>query len=170
VAGYSGTPLLKKLGYREGQRALLVRLPPEAAELAGFPGFARRELRPGLEDVGAAAGPFDLIHVFARERAEMAAGLPRLAALLAPAGMLWVSWPKRAAKLPTTLTEDVIRELALPLGLVDVKVCALDAVWSGLKLVIPRALREGSQGGHANEARTSPRVPQRPRGAIAREP
>jgi hypothetical protein len=142
-AGYSGTPLLKKLGYRAGQRALLIGLPAEPAELAGFAGFARREARTGLAQLGEAAGPFDLIHVFERERAALAAGLPRLRALLAPAGMLWVSWPKRAAKLPTTLTEDVIRELALPIGLVDVKVCAIDAVWSGLKLVIPRALRKG---------------------------
>jgi hypothetical protein len=72
--------------------------------------------------------------------------------------MIWVSWPKRAAKLPTTLTENAIRELALPIGLVDVKVCAVNAVWSGLKLVIPRALREGADRSHANEARTSARV------------
>lgn len=141
-AGYSGTPLPGKLGYLAGQRALLVGLPPEPAALAGFPGFARRETWPSLAAAGAAsAGPFDLIHVFERDRAALEAALPGLRARLAPAGMLWVSWPKKAARVPTTLTEDVIRALALAGGLVDVKVCAVDAVWSGLKLVIPRALR-----------------------------
>jgi hypothetical protein len=141
MAGYSGTPLIAKLGYRAGQRALLIGLPPEPAELAAFAGFARRETRPALAALGDAPGPFDLIHVFERERDTLAAGLGALRARLAPAGMIWVSWPKKAAQLPTTLTEDAVRELALAAGLVDVKVCAVDAVWSGLKLVIPRAQR-----------------------------
>ncbi|MFO1144462.1 MAG: hypothetical protein U1E59_19230 [Amaricoccus sp.] len=141
MAGYSPTPLLGKLGYRDGQRALLVGLPPEPAELGEFAGFARRETRPGLAELGEFADPFDLIHVFERDRDRLATGLPGLSALLDPAGMIWVSWPKQAAKVPTTLTEDVIRGLALAHGLVDVKVCAVDSVWSGLKLVIPRALR-----------------------------
>ena len=139
-AGYSGRPLIAKLGYRAGQRALLMALPPEPAELAAF---AVREVRAGFPAASDVPGPFDLIHVFTRDRAVLAAELAGLRARLAPAGMLWVSWPKRAAKLPTTLTEDVVRELALERGLVDVKVCAVDAVWSGLKLVIPRTLREG---------------------------
>ncbi|MFO1207751.1 MAG: hypothetical protein U1E40_00855 [Amaricoccus sp.] len=139
-AGYSSTPLLAKLGYRAGQRALLVGLPPEPAELAGFTGFVRRETRPRLAGLDV-AGPFDLIHVFERDRDRLAAGLSGLRALLDPAGMIWVSWPRKAAKQPTTLTEDIVRELALARGLVDVKVCAIDAVWSGLKLVIPRAFR-----------------------------
>jgi hypothetical protein len=142
-AGYSGRPLIAKLGYRAGQRALLMALPPEPAELAAFADFAVREVRAGFPAAGDAPGPFDLIHVFTRDRAVLAAELACLRARLAPAGMLWVSWPKRATKLPTTLTEDVVRELALERGLVDVKVCAVDAVWSGLKLVIPRTLREG---------------------------
>ena len=141
AAGYSGTPLLAKLGYRDGQNALLVGLPPEPPELLGFAGFARRETRPGLAGLDEVAGPFDLVHVFERDRTPLAEGLAGLRARLDPAGMIWVSWPKKAAKLPTTLTEDVVRELALARGLVDVKVCAVDAVWSGLKLVIPRALR-----------------------------
>jgi hypothetical protein len=142
MAGYSGTPLLDKLGYKAGQRALLVGLPPAAAALAGFPGFAARETWPSLAAAAAASpGPFELIHAFERDRATLAAGLPGLAARLAPAGLLWVSWPKRAARVPTTLTEDIVRGLALAAGLVDVKVCAIDAVWSGLKLVTPRARR-----------------------------
>jgi hypothetical protein len=142
-AGYSGRTLIDKLGYRAGQRALLIALPGEPAELAAFADFAVREMRAGFPVASDAPGPFDLIHVFVRERVELAAELAGLRARLAPAGMLWVSWPKRAAKLPTTLSEDVVRGLALERGLVDVKVCAVDAVWSGLKLVIPRALREG---------------------------
>jgi hypothetical protein len=140
-AGYSGTPLLSKLGYRAGQRALLIGLPPEPAALAGF-AFARRETLPALAALGdKVPGPFDIIHVFERDRAALAAGLPGLRARLAAAGMIWVSWPKKASGMPTTLTEDTIRALALAGGLVDVKVCAVDQVWSGLKLVIPRALR-----------------------------
>ena len=83
------------------------------------------------------------MHVFERDRAALAGALPALREKLAPAGMIWVSWPKRASGVPTTLTEDVIRALALARGLVDVKVCAVDAVWSGLKLVIPKTLRQG---------------------------
>jgi hypothetical protein len=140
MAGYSATPLLKKLGYRPGQRALLIGVPADPPELAGFAGFARRETRPGLA-APAPPGQFDLIHVFERDRAALAQALPGLRARLAPAGALWVSWPKKAARQPTDLTEDAVRALALAAGLVDVKVCAVDAVWSGLKLVIPRALR-----------------------------
>jgi hypothetical protein len=141
MAGYSGTPLLQKLGYRAGQRALLVGLPPELPELTAFGAFARRELLPGPAALGEVPGPFDLIHVFERNRAVLEGCLGALRARMTPAGMLWVSWPKKAARVPTTLTEDVVRGLALAGGLVDVKVCAVDAVWSGLKLVIPRALR-----------------------------
>lgn len=141
-AGYSGTPLLAKLGYRVGQRALLLGVPPEPAELGGFAGFAERVERPSLAALDAGvAGPFDLIHVFERDRDALAAGLAGLRARLAPAGMLWVSWPKKAARQPTTLDENEVRELALAAGLVDVKVCAVDAVWSALKLVIPLARR-----------------------------
>jgi hypothetical protein len=140
MAGYSATPLLAKLGYKAGQRALLIGLPPELPALAGFL-FARRETLPALPPPGEAPGPFDLIHAFERDRAALAAGLTGLRARLAPAGTIWVSWPKRASRQPTTLTEDAVRELGLAAGLVDVKVCAIDAVWSGLKLVIPRALR-----------------------------
>jgi hypothetical protein len=140
MAGYSGTPLLGKLGYRAGQRALLVGVPDALADALWFDGFAAL-LR--LADVEAlpADGAFDLIHVFGRERAALARNLPRLAARLEPAGMLWVSWPKKASGVPSSLSEDVIRAMALEAGLVDVKVCAVDAVWSGLKLVVPLSRR-----------------------------
>jgi hypothetical protein len=82
-----------------------------------------------------------MAHIFVTESAVLEARLAVLRTALAPTGMLWISWPKKAAKVPTDVTEDVIRALALPLGLVDVKVCAVDAVWSGLKLVIRKALR-----------------------------
>jgi hypothetical protein len=141
-AGYSGTPLLKKLGYRAGDRALLVAVPEELTALAGFDGFAARATLPALAALDdGPPGPFDLIHAFEREQAALAAGLAPLRRRLAPAGALWVSWPKKASRRPTSLDENVIRALALAAGLVDVKVCAVDAVWSGLKLVIPRSAR-----------------------------
>lgn len=83
----------------------------------------------------------DLAHVFVTSRTELAARLVELRRLLTPTGMIWVSWPKKAAKVPTDITEDTIREVALPMGYVDVKVCAVDAVWSGLKLVIRKTER-----------------------------
>ena len=144
-AGYSGTPLIRKLGFRPGQRALFVALPPELRPvLAEFGGFADRAEAKDIAEPP--PGARDLILAFECERAALAAALPVLRARLDPAGMLWVCWPKKAARVPTTLTEDVIRALALAAGLVDVKVCAVDAVWSGLKLVIPLALRPGGRG------------------------
>ncbi len=137
--GYSGTPLLKKLGYRDGDRALLIAMPDDLVELSSFGGFARRELR-AAPSAKLPSGPFDLIHLFATERRELETALPRLRALLAPSGALWVSWPKKSSKVPTTITEDVIREVCLP-TLVDVKVAAVSEIWSGLKLVIPVAMR-----------------------------
>lgn len=133
-AGYSGTPLAKKLGIVAGSRVLLVNAPEELAEwLAPLPDgvvFAKR------------AGPgVDLVHVFVTERADLARHLATLRTALRPDAALWVSWPKKASKVPTTVTEDTIRALALPLGFVDVKVCAVSEVWSGLKLVVRRALR-----------------------------
>jgi hypothetical protein len=83
----------------------------------------------------------DLVVCFVTERETLAERLEPLREAIRPAGMAWIAWPKRASKVPTTITEDVVRELALPLGLVDVKVCAIDAVWSGLKLVLRRELR-----------------------------
>jgi hypothetical protein len=127
-AGYSGTPLRKKLGVVQGQVTWRLAMPEAvAAEIDG-------DAPPAL--LAEPVAGLDSAHLFVTEGSVLAAELTRLRPLLAPKGMIWVSWPKKAAKVPTDITEDVVRELALPMGYVDVKVCAVDAVWSGLKLVI----------------------------------
>ncbi|NNG05942.1 MAG: DUF3052 domain-containing protein [Inquilinus sp.] len=141
VAGYSATPLIAKLGYKAGQRALLVAVPATLRPVLEGPEFAWRRTIGGAAEAPADSAPLDVAHLFVDRRAVLEDALPRLRALLAPAGMVWVSWPKKAAKVPTDITEDVIRALALTMDLVDVKVCAVDPVWSGLKLVIPVAKR-----------------------------
>ncbi len=140
-AGYSGTPLAKKLGLKAGQTVAFVGLPESLSRLAEAEDFAVVERLPGWSVPPAAAGRYDLIHAFTRSAAELAAGLPALRAALRQDGMLWVSWPKRAAKVATDVTEDMVRDVALRSALVDVKVCAVDEVWSGLKLVIPKDRR-----------------------------
>ncbi|MEA1015687.1 hypothetical protein [Sphingosinicella sp. LY1275] len=110
----------------------------------GMPATVRAEIeREGfvLELLPAPVAPIDAAHVFVTGRAALEDAVARLLPLLAPAGFLWVSWPKKASKVPTDMTEDVIRDVALPLGLVDVKVCAVDTTWSGLKLVIRKERR-----------------------------
>ncbi len=132
--GYSGTPLAKKLGICEGARIVLRAAPPGYQELlTPLPAGVRWDA-----EVGPAT---DLVHVFCDRRAALAAELEDLRAAIRPDAAIWVSWPKKSSKVPTDITEDTIRELALPLGLVDVKVCAVSAVWSGLKLVIRKHLR-----------------------------
>jgi hypothetical protein len=140
-AGYSGTPLLKKLGYTSQQSAALVDAP---ASLRAHLAAAKFKMLTDttIEEAASLRGPLDAVHVFARERAKLRRALPPLVKRLAPAGMIWVSWPKKAAKVETDITEDVIRAEALPLGLVDIKVCAVDEIWSGLKLVIRKELRK----------------------------
>ncbi|HJU38208.1 MAG TPA: DUF3052 domain-containing protein [Tahibacter sp.] len=133
AAGYSGKPLWQKLGLKPGLRVRVVDAPSDYAALTGF------DL--GLAVMLARAGAFDFGHAFVRTRRELDAVLAKLDPLIDPAGQLWISWPKKASKVPTDITEDTVRELALPRGLVDVKVCAVDAVWSGLKLVRRKALR-----------------------------
>jgi hypothetical protein len=143
--GYSGTPLLDKLGVRPGQVALLIGVPDEVGELDRYDGFGERiEVRSlaARELLAACAqGPFDYIHVFETEMLTLEAQIDLLRRSLAPSGMLWVSWPKGSARMATSLTEDVVRALALETGLVDVKVCAVTEVWSALKLVVPRSMR-----------------------------
>ncbi|MCI5045848.1 MAG: DUF3052 domain-containing protein [Aquisalinus sp.] len=135
LAGYSGTPLLKKLGYKDGQKALLLGVPPELPQLSTFSGFAAcKQVKTWR---GLSGGPYDLIHVFEKQANNLESHIDPLRQHLEQSGMIWVSWPKKASKVPTTVTEDVIRRLALDNGLVDVKVCAVNEVWSGLKLVIP---------------------------------
>jgi hypothetical protein len=132
--GYSGTPLATKLGLKPGHRVLLVDAPEELPVLL-------QALPEGLQFVSSLRGKVDVVHAFFTRRQDLAAALSRYRDRLAPDAVLWVSWPKKASKRPTDITEDLIRELALPLGWVDVKVCAVDAVWSGLKLVVRKALR-----------------------------
>lgn len=140
-AGYSGTPLLKKLGHKPGHRALLIGVPEDLLEVLDQPDFAWSRTIDGLGSLPDDPPALDVVHLFTKERAALEIALPRLRALLQPAGMIWVSWPKKASKVPTDVTEDVIRAFALSMDLVDVKVCAVGPVWSGLKLVIPVAKR-----------------------------
>jgi hypothetical protein len=134
MAGYSGRALVDKLGVKPDTTVVLLGGPPAYADLLG-------ELPAGARIVTRLPARARFIHQFALLRIELEAALPRAAAALEDDGMLWVSWPKRASKLPTDITEDVVRAVALPLGLVDVKVCAVDEVWSGLKLVRRRENR-----------------------------
>ena len=128
-AGYSGTPLVKKLGIKEGFRAALV------GEPAGF----RKELE-GLPErvsfVTSIQNDLDFVLFFSRSRSELLRNFPRLAAKLVPTGMLWIAWPKKASRIPTDLSDGVVQQIGLDAGLVDVKVCAVNEVWSGLKFVI----------------------------------
>lgn len=130
-AGYSGTPLPKKLGIKPGHRIRFVAAPPEfAAALGELP----QPLHLVAPDDEAAAG-LDLVVFFTTGADALRERFDALAASLVPAGMLWIAWPKKASRVPTDLTEDVVRQIALERGMVDVKVCAIDATWSGLKLV-----------------------------------
>lgn len=134
--GYSGTPLAQKLGLREGLTVLLIDAP------RGF----RTLLKPlpkGVTFVAECDPPHDFVHLFVRTREELLDRLATLRTELADDGTLWVSWPKKASGVTTDVTEDVIRDAALPLGFVDVKVCAVDATWSGLKLMVRRSERGG---------------------------
>jgi len=133
-AGYSGTPLAKKLNLRDGMRVWFDAMPDSVADEID-------EYALELRFVADPADGIDAAHVFVTERAVLEARLNSLRKQIAPDGQIWVSWPKKAAKVPTDITEDTIRELCLPLGLVDTKVCAVDEVWSGLKLVIRKDLR-----------------------------
>ncbi|HEX8243707.1 MAG TPA: hypothetical protein VF541_09430 [Longimicrobium sp.] len=130
-AGYSGTPLPKKLGIKPAHRVRFVAAPAEFAAALG-------ELPRDLDIVGGeddAAALLDLIVFFTTSADELRARFDALARSLVPVGMLWIAWPKKASGVRTDLTEDVVRQIALERGMVDVKVCAIDATWSGLKLV-----------------------------------
>ena len=129
AAGYSGKPLVAKLGIKPGCRMYVQDAPADYLQMLG-------PLPEGASVLPRPTGKLDFVHLFTREAAALAADLGKLRQRIAADGMIWVSWPKKAAKVPTDVTEDVVRVLALPLGLVDVKVCAVDETWSGLKLVI----------------------------------
>ncbi len=130
AAGYSGTPLPRKLGIKPGHRMALLGAPD------GFESETLGELPEDVTVRRRAGGKADMIVSFHTSRAELERRLPALRALMEPAAGLWIAWPKRASKVPTDVTEDVLREIALPTGLVDNKVCAIDQTWSGLRLVI----------------------------------
>lgn len=140
AAGYSPTPLAAKLGLKDGQSVVFVGLPDELGELATARDFAAKTLIdwPALGEAGEG---HDVVHAFTGRRADLDGNVGTFKKMIAPDGAVWISWPKKASKIATDITEDVIRDVALPKGLVDVKVCAVDAVWSGLKLVIRKELR-----------------------------
>ena len=138
-AGYSGTPLRTKLGQKAGDRALLVNVPPALDTMLSNPSF--RSVTRAVSPNRLRAASFDYIHLFTMVRFELTQALEILCDHMAADGMIWVSWPKKAARLDTDVTEDVVRQVALPLGLVDIKVCAVDETWSGLKLVLREHLR-----------------------------
>ena len=133
TAGYSGTPLAKKLGFKPGEPLWASGMPATVKKALDTEAHPRYLARP--TNALAAA------HIFHTNATKLEAELESLRAKLAPDGMIWVSWPKKAAKVETDITEDTIRAIALPMGYVDVKVCAVDETWSGLKLVIRKALR-----------------------------
>lgn len=135
VAGYSGTPLAKKLGFKEGSRV----------RISGAPDNYLSLVSPRPENVQISKAfrkDIDIWHFFTRSAVELKTQLPRQLKAIRQNGMIWVSWPKKASEVPTDVAENVIRKVALPLGLVDVKVCAVDDTWSGLKLVIRKELRK----------------------------
>jgi len=134
ATGYSGTPLAKKLGLKAASRVLLLGAPQDYASLL-------EPLPEGVVFKSSASPQVDIAQVFVTRKEELAGHLSALRTKLRPDAALWVSWPKKAANVPTTVTESTIREVALPLGFVDVKVCAVSDVWSGLKLVVRKELR-----------------------------
>jgi hypothetical protein len=134
AAGYSGTPLVDKLGFRPRMRAALLDAP------AGFDATLG-DLPEGVSVARRLGGSKDMVIVFVTRRTALVRRLEGLRRAIAPDGMAWVAWPKKASGVITDMSEDVVREVALPTGLVDVKVCAIDATWSGLKLVIRKELR-----------------------------
>jgi hypothetical protein len=134
MAGYSGTPLVKKLGINPGSKVFADGAPSDYISfLAPLPD--------GVTFVKKLTNSVDVIHLFTKSAAELDAKLRKWRHAIKPDATIWISWPKKASKVPTDITEDVIREVALPMGYVDVKVCAVDETWSGLKLVIRKELR-----------------------------
>ena len=133
-AGYSGTPLAKKLGFKPGQQVCAPGAPPNYRELLA-------PLPEGIAFQTRVSKSTDLVHLFTTSKAELARNLATWLKLLSPEAVIWVSWPKKVSKVATDITEDTIRAVALPMGLVDIKVCAVDETWSGLKLVLRKELR-----------------------------
>ena len=132
--GYSGTPLAKKLGFKSGQRVCAPGAPPNYRKLLA-------PVPEGVEFQTRVSKTTGIVHLFTTSKAELAKNLAAWLKVLAPDAAIWVSWPKKASKVSTDITEDTIRAVALPMGLVDIKVCAVDETWSGLKLVLRKELR-----------------------------
>ena len=130
MAGYSGKPLWQKLGIKPGFRIFVDGLPAAYGDLVG-------ELPADVRLMKVAKPPLDLVHLFATEARGLAAKLRSYRQAIEPHGVIWVSWPKKASGIASDLTDVVVRDTALPLGLVDIKVCAVDDIWSGLKFVVP---------------------------------
>jgi hypothetical protein len=136
MAGYSPAPLAKKLGIPAGGKVMPIGAPEHYLELV--------DPLPERAAIAKRISPdVDVVHLFVKEKSQLVAKLKSLLKSIREDAAVWVSWPKKASKVPTDITEDVIREIALPLGLVDIKVCAVDETWSGLKLVIRKELRNG---------------------------
>ena len=134
MTGYSGTPLVKKLGIKAGAQVCAVGAPDDYRKLL-------EPLPEGVSFTARLSSNTDLVHVFSARKAELAKALVSYRKTLRPTAVVWVSWPKKSAKVVTDISENAVREIALPLGFVDIKVCAVTEVWSGLKLVIRKALR-----------------------------
>lgn len=135
MAGYSGTPLAKKLGFKDGHRVRIRNAPDNYLDL----------ISPVPEHVQISKSirkDIDIFHFFTRSSSELKSELPKLLGAIDQNGMIWISWPKKSSGVSSSVTEDTVRAVALPLGLVDVKVCAVDDTWSGLKLVIRKELRK----------------------------
>ena len=134
MAGYSGSPLPQKLGIKPGTTVIVINEPPNYRKLLGKLDRVTFSNRISTNS--------DFVHLFTKRRSEFESRLSILRDKIADNGTIWVSWPKKSANIPTDITEDVVREIALPLGLVDIKVCAVDETWSGLKLMIRRKKRK----------------------------
>ena len=134
MAGYSGTPLAKKLGFKENFKVCTFNAPANYLELLAA-------LPDDITFYKKLQNDLDMIHLFSTSKSEMHNVLKESLAHIKKNGMIWVSWPKKSSKIPSEITEDTVREVALPLGLVDIKVCAVDEIWSGLKLVIRKENR-----------------------------
>jgi hypothetical protein len=135
MAGYSGTPLWKKLGYKNDMVAYIDGAPKGYIDSLALPSDV------SVKWESRAKVGIGLVHLFASSRSELKAKLQRFRKLMASDGIIWVSWPKKSSGVGTDVVEEVVREIALPMGLVDIKVCAVDATWSGLKLMIRKELR-----------------------------
>ena len=135
VAGYSGTPLARKLGIKSGMIVRAVNAPCDYSVLVSpLPENVVISLRASKE--------LDVVHIFTKSRSELLQSLVTYQKRIKQSGIIWVSWPKKASGIPSEVSEDTVREIALPLGLVDIKICAVDDTWSGLKLVIRKELRK----------------------------